>query len=176
MDIRIAWAPVPDDTPRRDTAWRLIRELIRGCGAVCRLSSLCPRCGGPHGPVRVSGAPYLASVAYAGDLAVAGVVDTHTATAFGLDAEPLIDERRDHAGTTGLIAPQQVGDVRAWTRVESTAKADGRGLRIAPETIRVHERAGGWEAVVPGVETAFHGFDLIGPDELVISAAVLPAR
>jgi len=161
-DVRVAWAEVPDHAGRRAVAWALLRGLLP---PQARLSNPCPRCGGPHGPVRVAGAPFLASVSYAGGTAVAGVVPAAVASAFGIDAEP----DRDAADLAGVLGP--AASVRDWTRVEAALKADGRGLRVDPARVRVAEAAGGWSAVVPGAP-AFSGRELPGPPGVLVGAAV----
>ncbi|MDL9981058.1 chemotaxis protein CheY [Microbacterium candidum] len=152
--LRIAWRPVPPGTARRDTAWALVRELVGDVDIVAP----CPFCGGPHGPVQLPGTPWRASVSYAGEVAVVGVMPAADATAFGIDAEP--------AGTPGA---------RAWTRVEAALKADGRGLRVAPESVRITPDGSEWTAVVPGRdgegERRYRGVDVTAPDDLVVSAA-----
>ena len=60
---------------------------------------------------------------------------------------------------------------RSWTRVEAALKADGRGLRVDPATIEVHETATGWTAAVPDGGT-FEGWDAAGPASLIVSVAV----
>ncbi|WP_243073897.1 chemotaxis protein CheY [Microbacterium sp. SS28] len=165
--IRIAWRDIPEGSPRRDTAWRLLRELLPD-GA--ELTNPCPRCGGSHGPVRVSGAPAVVSVTYAGPLAIVAVADTGAVTAIGIDAEPVEDARRDAAGLAGVLGAG-AASVRSWTRVEAALKADGRGLRVDPASVRVREHDTRWTAVVPGAEH-LQGWDAEGPEGFVVSVAV----
>ena len=167
--VRLTWARIPTGAPRRDIAWGLLRELIPG--AV--LSNPCLRCGGPHGPVRVDGAAVAASVTYAGDYAIAGVVSLCEATALGIDAELAVDPRRDAAGLAGVLGEGRPADVRAWTRVEAALKADGRGLRVDPALVEVTEGVDRWTARVPGRAVEMPGVDLIGPPGVVVSAAVV---
>ena len=54
-DLRLRWAPAPragGRAQRRAVAWMLLRELA---GGDIGIDNPCPRCGGPHGPVRLSG-------------------------------------------------------------------------------------------------------------------------
>ena len=152
--LRTAWRPVPAGIPRREVAWELLRTLV---GDV-PIANPCPFCGGPHGPVQLPGSPWRASVSYAGDLAVVGVVPVADIGAFGLDAE-----RGDDS-------------VRAWTRVEAALKADGRGVRVDPEAVVVTADADGWTAVVPALggeaPRIYRGRDAAAPDGVVISVAV----
>lgn len=170
--VRLAWAPVPAGTPRREIAWGLLRELVPGA----LLSNPCPRCGGPHGPVRVEGAEVAASVTYAGDHAIVGVVALSQATALGIDAELAVDPQRDAAGLSGVLGEGRPADVRAWTRVEAALKADGRGLRVDPALVEVTEGVGNWTARVPGRAVEVSGFDLAGPPGTIVSAAVVASR
>lgn len=168
--VRVAWRAVADGIPRRDVAWDLLREQLPP-GAV--IDNPCPRCGGPHGPVRIRGAQATASVTYAGGRAVVAVcsgADVAGIAALGIDAEPLDDARRDAAGLAGVLGPGEAS-VRSWTRVEAALKADGRGLRVDPATVGIEEHPGGWTARVPGGGT-MSGWDAAGPDDLVISVAV----
>lgn len=168
--IRLAWRPVPDGAARRDTAWALVRELI---GAEVAIENPCPRCGGPHGPLLVVGAPFRASVSYTGGTAVAAVVPLDRAGAIGIDAEEVSGARR--AGLDGVLGPGRPATLRDWTRVEAALKADGRGLRVDPALVDVVPAAGGWTATVPGRHGALIGFDLDGPDGVLVSAALAPA-
>jgi len=173
--VQLAWAAVPPDEPRRETAWRLLRSLLP---AGAELSNPCPRCGRPHGPVRVSGADALASVSYAGTIAVVGVADTALFQAFGIDAEAEYDGNRDAAGFGGILGPGRAS-LREWTRVEAALKADGRGLRVDPASVVVGERGAedsagyGWDAVVPDGAT-FAGWDASVPAGILVSVAVRP--
>jgi 4'-phosphopantetheinyl transferase len=168
--VRIAWQAVPDGTPRREAAWSLLHELLPQ-GAT--IDNPCPRCGGPHGPVRIQGARAVASVTYAGGRAVVAVcegADAAGVAAVGIDAEPVADERRDAAGLTGVLGAGEAS-VRSWTRVEAALKADGRGLRVDPASVTVEEGPDGWRAHVPGGGTII-GWDAAGPGDLVVSVAV----
>ena len=167
--VRLAWREIPHGMPRRDVAWTLLRDLLPE-GA--ELSHPCHRCGGPHGPVLVSGAPFVASISYAGSLAVVAVADSGQAAAIGVDAEPAEDARRDAAGLGGVLGPGEAS-VRSWTRVEAALKADGRGVRVEPASVRISETGEGWIADVPG-GGAFEGWDAVGPEGYVVSVAVRP--
>ena len=167
--VQLAWTTVPPGEPRRQVAWQLLRGLLPDG---VELSNPCLRCGGPHGPVQVAGAAALASVSYAGPLAVVGVADAALFEAFGVDAEPEHDTTRDAAGLRGILGQGRTS-LRDWTRVEAALKADGRGLRVEPAEVIVHEREdqSGWEAVVPG-GGAFTGWDAAGPAGVLVSVAV----
>ncbi|MEU1970718.1 chemotaxis protein CheY [Microbacterium sp. NPDC019599] len=165
--VRLAWREVPDTSPRREVAWGILRELLP---EDAELSNPCPRCGGPHGPVRISGAPAVASVTYAGTLAIVAVADSARFAAIGIDAEPRVDRQRDAAGLSGVLGAG-AASLRAWVRVEAALKADGRGLRVDPATVRIAETADGWTATVPGGD-ALEGWDADGPDGILVSVAV----
>lgn len=169
--VDVAWVEVPPGSPRREHAWRLLSRLLPR-GAV--LGQRCPRCGGPHGPLVVSDAPYVASVTYAGGYAIAAVAATTDAAALGIDAEPLEDARRDAAGMTGVLGEGEA-TVRDWTRVEAVLKADGRGLRVEPAAVELVVRDAGWTATVPGGDV-YTGWDAPGPPGVLLSVAVLMPR
>jgi 4'-phosphopantetheinyl transferase len=170
--VRLAWSLVPPGSPRREIAWNLLRGLAPGA----RLSNPCPRCGGPHGPVRVDGAEVAASVTYAGDYAIVAVVGLSDASGLGIDAELAVDPRRDAAGFRGVLGEGRPADVRAWTRVEAALKADGRGVRLDPARVEVIERPGGWTARMPGRAVEMSGLDLVGPPGTIVSAALVASN
>lgn len=169
--VRLSAAPVRRGVARREVAWGLLSELAPGVS----LTNPCPRCGGPHGPVRLEGSDLVASVTYAGDHAIVGVAPRRFASALGIDAEPAVDARRDAVGLIGVLGAGRPANVRAWTRVEATLKADGRGLRLDPALVEVTETASGWTARVPERTETFLGYDLAGaPPGILVSAALVP--
>ena len=165
--VRIAWRAVPAGMPRREVAWALLRELLPPTATI---DNPCPRCGGPHGPVRIHGAQAAASVTYAGGHALVAVCTAEGVAAVGIDAESVEDPRRDAAGLVGVLGPG-AASVRSWTRVEAALKADGRGLRVDPAAVRIEENPAGWIAHVPGGGSVI-GWDAPGPRELVLSVAM----
>lgn len=176
--IRLRWAVVPEGTPRRETAWRLLRELIGVPGIL--ITNPCPRCGGPHGPVHVEGAPVSASVTYAAGFALAATAP-EGAGRLGVDAEPERDRRRDAAGMRGLLGEGRTPSVRDWVRVEAALKADGRGVRVEPARVRIDDADATlegdsdpphWRGRIPGLADAVAGWDLVGPPGILVSAAL----
>lgn len=166
--VRLTWATVPAGTPRREVAWSLLRGMLAP-GAV--LSNPCPRCGGPHGPVRSTDASARPAVAYAGDTAIAAVADAGPGR-FAIDAEPEVDAARDAAGLDGVLGSRSGVQLRDWVRVEAALKADGRGLRVDPALVGVTARGGTeWCADVPDGDPVA-GWDLDGPPGIVLSAAL----
>jgi 4'-phosphopantetheinyl transferase len=157
-------------------AWDLIRTMLPD--PATRITNECDRCGQPHGRVRVHRAGLHASVAYAGDLAIACVADAADLASVGIDAEPEHDGRRDRLGMTGLVRPGELTTVRDWTRIEAVLKADGRGLRVDPSAVRVSEPredgAGAWSATIDGSDRVFRGIPVAGPPGIVLSLAVQP--
>lgn len=149
----------------------MLRSLLP---AGTRLSSVCPRCGGAHGPVTVEDAAVRVSVSYAGAFAVVAIADGAAVSALGIDAELAHDPVRDALGLAGVLGPGSSASVRAWTRVEASLKADGRGLRVDAAGVRVRTRPDGWTADVPEGGT-FDGWDAEGPEGVVVSVAVRAA-
>jgi len=168
--IAVQWMPVPPETARRDVAWQLLRALVGDRAA--SITNACPRCGGPHGPVRIAGGRVVASVTYAGGFAIACIADQASAAAVGIDAESVNDPRRSTAGMRGIIHPGGSSSLREWTRVEAVLKADGRGLRVAPAAVSLTEGDGAWRATVEDSRRAFDGWDLPGPPGTILSVAV----
>ena len=151
-------------------------DEFEGGDSACWLSKVCPECGGPHGPVRLSTAGLRGAVAYAGTIAVAAVTDL-PGSGFGIDAEAAVDPRRDTAGLRGVLGPGSEPSVRDWVRVEAALKATGRGLRIDPATVVVSpDQDGSWTATVPGLPHPLLGWDLAGPPAVLLSAAILPGE
>lgn len=168
--MTVAWRALPSGLVRRDVSWNLLRDLLP---ADSRLSNLCPRCGGRHGPVRVAGAPFVASVTYAGGYAVVVVAPTGEVARIGIDAEPA-DRRVEHGTAPGGVhATGRAITLRDWVRMEATVKADGRGLHIAPERVHVEAADGGFLARIDGGD-ALPGWDLDGPPGLLVSVVVSP--
>lgn len=170
MIAALAWAPVPAGTARRDVAWSLLDRLAPGV----RVTNPCPWCGGPHGPVRLHGVPFVGSVAYAGGYALAAVADAGTVSHLGVDAESAVSPSRDAAALAGVLGPGRETGLREWTRVEAALKADGRGLRVDPAAVAIDGDGPGWRASVPGRASPLEGADLAGPDGIVVSAAIVP--
>ncbi|MBA8815612.1 4'-phosphopantetheinyl transferase [Microbacterium halimionae] len=165
-DVRVAWGPAPERRSRRDAAWLLLGGLI---GDSARISTGCARCGGDHGPVRISGAALCASVSYAGGLAIVAVADSRSVASLGIDAEATDDPIRSREGYARALG-RASATVTDWVRVEAALKADGRGLRVDPRSVEVTGDADAWTAVVPG-SGAFQGWDFPGPAGIAIGIA-----
>lgn len=121
--------------------------------------------------MQVTGAPWLASVSYAGTIAVVAVHPrVHRAgfvpTGLGIDAEPLEDAVRNAAGG----AP---GGLLRWVRTEAALKADGRGLRIDPAHVEIAETIDGWRARVPGRDCPVTGVEPAPSAERALAPGVL---
>lgn len=171
----LTWATAPQGRDeRRCVAWRLVGALLADVGHdAATLDNPCTRCSGPHGALVVTGAPWRASIAYAGTFAVAAIAP-ETVHAFGIDAEPLIDPVRDRAGWSGT----GTDGVTTWVRTEAALKADGRGLRVEPQTVRIALGATGWTAHVPGRPAPLIGWDAASAPPgvfVALSAGAVPA-
>ncbi|MBP2422030.1 hypothetical protein [Microbacterium imperiale] len=170
-DVR--WRRVTPGEDRRRIADELLIASLRDRGIrVPRIGRVCPRCGGAHGPARATdaGAPVdvAVSVSYAGGWAIA-------ATAAGRGAFAIDAELRALDPAARLRLRTALGDDKAdaatWTRVEAALKADGRGLRVDPATVRLIPVGDDWLAHVPGRPGALRIQEVAGPAELVISLA-----
>lgn len=103
-----------------------------------RIDARCPDCGLSHGRPRAEDAGedvYLA-LAHGDGRAFAVAARTQV----GIDAEPLKAPPARLAAIDSL-APGRGDPLRRWTAVEAVLKADGRGLRLAPDTVRVGLRS-----------------------------------
>lgn len=166
--LRAAWARC-DGRSRRETSRRLVSSMLGADAPI--VSGPCVWCGGPHGRPRLPGTGFETSIAYAGDVAVVVVAPSALVTALGVDAAS--GERTDPACMEGVLPGSTVGE---WVRVEAALKADGRGLRVDPATVRLEDRAGGWRARLPGRSGPILGEDLRrGPPGIAVSAAVVTA-
>ncbi|WP_327315139.1 4'-phosphopantetheinyl transferase family protein [Streptomyces sp. NBC_01235] len=129
----------------------LLGELLGVPPADVPLRRVCPRCGGPHGKVRLdmpgSPAPYDFSVTHSGS--VVGVAVCRGGQV-GLDVEEagsLVDV--DSAARAALSdtelaalralspAERQPAFLRVWTRKEAVLKALGVGLSVSPRELQV---------------------------------------
>jgi 4'-phosphopantetheinyl transferase len=170
--ISVQWAPVPPGTARRGIAWGLLRTLVGEPDA--SITSACPHCGGPHGPVRIDGAGAVASVSYAGGFAIVCLAEETVAASVGVDAEAVSDPRRNATAMRGIIHPGRSSSLREWTRVEAVLKADGRGLRVDPAAVALTEGNGQWNAMIAGSDRRFIGWDVAGPPGILVSIAAEP--
>lgn len=145
------------------------------------ISSVCDRCGGPHGPPRVEGAAVAVSVSYAGSVVVSAAVDHALASSVGVDAETEADAATGRLKDLAtLFAPNPPPDLRGWTEIEAALKADGRGLRVEPGAVRAgaavasalpHARAM-W---IPGRSDPIEVAAASSPSGLVVSVAIATA-
>ncbi|MEV8239496.1 hypothetical protein AB0O90_04620 [Microbacterium testaceum] len=157
--VRVAWREIAGGVERRSVSRALVRELLPGA----RLSSRCARCGGDHGRLRVSGVEAAASVSYAGGWAVVATLEGEGRV--GLDAVP--------ADASGLDRVMPGADAWAWARLEAVVKADGRGLEVDPARVRIDARDDGtWSGAIDD-GPAFDGYDVEGPEGVVVAVAVL---
>lgn len=159
-EVRVAWRRVPAPSDRRAASRELLGEMLPGATFLSR----CPRCGGEHGRIRVSGVDAAVSVSYAGGWAVVAMAGGERR--LGVDAVA--------AGAAGLerVLPDS-SDARDWARVEAVLKADGRGLRVDPRSVEVidADRAGTWHARIDG-GPEWLGWDTSGPPGLVVAVAL----
>ncbi|MFI1033764.1 4'-phosphopantetheinyl transferase family protein [Streptomyces sp. NPDC020951] len=135
----------------------LLGELLDVPPAEVPLRRACPRCGGPHGKVRLDardspGAPasYEFSVTHSGALVGVAVCRGGQGAQVGLDVEDadgFVDV--ENAARTALSgaelaalhalppAERQPAFLRVWTRKEAVLKALGVGLRVPPSGLEV---------------------------------------
>lgn len=174
--IQVAWRRVDAGVPRREVAYALLRELAGAPNAP--ITQTCPTCGGPHGPVTLSGGAVRASVAYARArasrevVAVVAVAPAATTMLLGVDAEFAVDPIRDAVGV-GEVLGRPTAGIRDWVRVEAVLKATGQGLRTDPSAVRVATRARDWSAAVPGFAPV-SGIDVTGIPGVIVAVATSP--
>lgn len=171
----IAWALAAAPQDRRLTARTLLARLLP---AGTEFVSVCPECGGSHGPVlaRVPGASAaspapLVSIAYAGELVAVGAAPAG-AGAFGIDAE--LDTPSRHRAVQEALGS---ADLRDWTRYEAVAKARRTGiLHTSPAPVRAANGAE-WIASAKSGHPALRGIDLRLahpglPEQAIVSVAL----
>lgn len=118
----------------RALAAELVAQLAPG--RPTDVDSTCAVCGGPHGVPRAVHAPVHLSIAHADRLVIAAAIPSGAAGALGVDIEATDAPDAPRTDLTALFAPAPPPTLRGWTRIEAVLKADGRGLRIAPGTVR----------------------------------------
>jgi len=159
--LRLAWREIPDHASRRDVSRAVLADLLPGAA----FASRCPRCGGDHGRIRVSGSDAAVSVSYAGGWAAVAVAEGRRRV--GIDVVP--------ADARGLDRVLPGADARAWARVEAVLKADGRGLDVDPTRVRVRDGAAEvWSARVDDGPW-WEGHDVAGPPGLVTAVVITAA-
>ncbi len=165
---RVAWRRYDHHEGRRRAAWGLLVDLA-GDDAV--VSNSCPRCGGPHGPVTLTGVPLVAAVSYAAGFAVVALADSGRFCAVGVDAAA---DPSATGATPNLACVLRGGaGMREWVRVEAALKADGRGLRVDPGRVSIRGGRRGWRAQVPGRTDRVRGMDIDGPAGVLVSLALI---
>lgn len=128
------------DARRRLLAGRaaLLQAAARAGEPGIHIDARCPDCGLSHGRPTVEGAAaalHLA-LAHAGGRAFA----TASRHPIGIDAEPQ-DTSAERRAAIDALAPGRGDPVRRWTAIEAVLKADGRGLRVAPDAVRFRFRS-----------------------------------
>ncbi|WP_345763241.1 4'-phosphopantetheinyl transferase family protein [Diaminobutyricibacter sp. McL0608] len=141
---------------------RLLRELVASVAGAdpdeVVIEARCPFCGGAHGRPAVLAPPAATNLrlglAHSDGLVVAAAA---WAPAVGIDVE-----RSDAAHTPerdraiASVAGASGGDpLQHWTRVEAVLKADGRGLRVDPRSVRVTDDGDDVRATIDGSDTRY---------------------
>jgi phosphopantetheinyl transferase len=112
----------------------LLRAAAQLAEAGITVDAACPDCGAAHGRPRALGAarPLFLALAHGGGAAYAVAARAPV----GVDAEPLFTPAERRAAVDEL-APGRGDALRRWTAIEAVLKADGRGLRVPPDAVRV---------------------------------------
>ncbi|MEV1063357.1 4'-phosphopantetheinyl transferase superfamily protein [Streptomyces sp. NPDC050263] len=135
----------------------LLGELLEVSPAEVPLRRACPRCGGPHGKVRLDvrdppdePPPFDFSVTHSGAIVGVAVCRGGEGARVGLDVEDadgFVDvENAARTALSGtelaalhILAParRQAAFLRVWTRKEAVLKALGVGLSVPPSGLEV---------------------------------------
>ncbi len=125
-----------EDARRRFLAGRtaLLEAAARAGEPHIRIDARCPDCGLSHGRPVAEGAatPLHVALAHAGGHAFA----TASRHPVGIDAEPG-DTPAERRAAIDALAPGRGDPLRRWTAIEAVLKADGQGLRVAPDAVRL---------------------------------------
>ncbi|ANF30685.1 hypothetical protein A0130_02460 [Leifsonia xyli] len=97
-----------------------------------QIEASCPDCGLSHGRPTVAGSSLHLALAHAGGRAFA----VASRVPVGIDAEPA-DVPEERRAAIDDLAPGRGDPLRRWTAVEAVLKADGRGLRVVPDAVRL---------------------------------------
>ncbi len=144
----------------------LAAELLGADPREVPLSAHCLDCGQPHGRPVLNGTRLHMSLSRTAGVVVAAA---NWDSAVGIDVESaaVAPERLDAVESlTGIRSLQH------WTRVEAVLKADGRGLRVDPGSVRVRPRGSRLDAAVLGSPVRYRMLDLAPGDGIVGSIAV----
>ncbi|MEV8215449.1 4'-phosphopantetheinyl transferase superfamily protein [Leifsonia sp. NPDC077715] len=125
-----------DTARRRFLAGRaaLLAAAARAGEPGILIDARCRDCGLSHGRPTAQGASrtlHLA-LAHAGGNAFAAASDRPV----GIDSERA-DTPTERRAAIDALAPGRGDPLRRWTAIEAVLKADGRGLRVAPDAVRL---------------------------------------
>lgn len=141
------------------------------------LHAHCPHCGGPHGAPTIDGAPLVASLSHGRGISVAVLADSCVVAAVGIDSEPDTSSLERRAAIATLTGAAPAYALRHWTRIEAVLKADGRGLRVDPESVRMsaprHPLADA-SAMIAGNAHVYDVFDVAALPGYLTSVATRP--
>ena len=137
---RLASLAEDDVARRRFLAGRtaLFAAAARLGAPELQLDARCPDCGLAHGRPTAVGAsmPVHLALSHADGRAFA-VAEVRPV---GVDAESVRTPAERLAGIDAL-APGPGDPLRRWTAIEAVLKADGRGLRLPPDAVRLVSRS-----------------------------------
>lgn len=121
----------------------LLRAAARLGEPRVTIDAACPECGRSHGrpTARGSGRPLFLSLSHAAGAAFA----IASRVPVGIDAESRAG-LWNRASAIDDLAPGRGSAGRRWTAIEAVLKADGSGLRRAPDAVQV----GRWAAILEG--------------------------
>ena len=141
----------------RDLLTGLIRPLVPASGWEVTTGA-CRHCGQLHGAVIVTGASVEVSVSYSAGIVVAAAAPASDVGKLGVDVEADLPDPVRDAHLRRLLGGRSEAPLRHWCRVEALLKADGRGLRVDPATVRLDD-------------PAYQVRDVAGPPGFLISLA-----
>lgn len=109
-----------------------------------RIVAICRECGGPHGRPFIEGSALQVGLSHC---RTATVAVASWKAPVGVDVEDLPGTP---AAVEAIGTLTGTAELRHWTRIEAVLKADGRGLRVDPARVAIHDLGSRVEADVAG--------------------------
>ncbi len=116
---------------------RLVAEVAPEASDWEVTTGACVACGGAHGPAVVQGAAVRVSLAHAEGLVVAAAAPASALGRLGVDAEREPIEPAAARELADYLGGDPATVVQRWTAFEAALKADGRGVLLAPDAVRL---------------------------------------
>lgn len=150
----------------RSLVRKLAAEMLHSTWASIIPEANCLECGGDHGALVIRGSDLCVSLAYSGEHAVALAAHGRKV---GIDLESghPTEERQ-----VGFLRSTAFVTLQSWCDYEAVIKADGRGMLIDINDVKISESAGEKRGQVKDSTALYTFVPLEAPAGLVVSAVV----